>query len=139
MLSASEEVIVTEGVTIGLTVVVMELLVAVGVAKQVSSEVITTETVCPFVSEVVVKVFEAVLLPTLLPLTRHWYKGEVPPLIGVAVNVTELPAQIVLSASSETIDTVGVKLGLTVIGISELTAVAEVTQVKLEVNSTDTS
>ena len=30
---------------------------------------------------------------TLLPLTFHWYAGEVPPLVGVAVKVTDVPAQ----------------------------------------------
>ena len=42
----------------------------------------------------------------------HWYTGVVPPLIGVAVKVTEVPAQtgLVLAA----IVTLAVKIGLTV-------------------------
>ena len=30
-------------------------------------------------------------MPALIPLTFHWYAGVVPPLVGVAVKVTELP------------------------------------------------
>jgi len=33
------------------------------------------------------------LVPELVPLTFHWYDGVVPPLTGVAVNVTDVPAQ----------------------------------------------
>jgi len=33
------------------------------------------------------------LVPALVPLTFHWYDGVVPPLAGVAVNVTDVPAQ----------------------------------------------
>ena len=32
-------------------------------------------------------------MPTFTPLTFHWYTGDVPPLVGVAVNVTFVPAQ----------------------------------------------
>ena len=37
---------------------------------------------------------------TLLPLTFHWYPGAVPPLTPVAVNVTEVPAQIGFSEAA---------------------------------------
>ena len=30
---------------------------------------------------------------TFVPLTFHWYDGDDPPLVGVAVNVTCVPAQ----------------------------------------------
>jgi hypothetical protein len=33
-------------------------------------------------------VYTALLVPTLVPFTFHWYTGEVPPLTGVAVNET---------------------------------------------------
>jgi hypothetical protein len=33
------------------------------------------------------------LVPAFAPLTFHWYDGVVPPLVGVAENVTEVPAQ----------------------------------------------
>ena len=35
-------------------------------------------------------------VPTLLPLTFHWYTGVVPPLVGVAENPTLVPAQTAL-------------------------------------------
>ena len=34
-------------------------------------------------------------LPTLLPFFFHWYDGDVPPLVGVAVKVTDEPEQMV--------------------------------------------
>ena len=42
----------------------------------------------------------------------HWYAGVVPPLIGVAVKVTEVPVQ--TGFTSGAIDTPAVKIGLTV-------------------------
>jgi hypothetical protein len=33
------------------------------------------------------------LLPTGLPFRNHWYVGELPPFVGVAVKVTDVPAQ----------------------------------------------
>ena len=33
------------------------------------------------------------MVPALVPFTFHWYRGNVPSLAGVAVNVTELPEQ----------------------------------------------
>ena len=44
-------------------------------------------------------------------------------MVGVAVNVTLVPAQIVLSASLDTILTLGTKTGLTVVVIPELVPV----------------
>ena len=48
------------------------------------------------------------MVPTFVPLSFHWYAGVVPPLVGVAVNVTLVPEQIALSASLEVIATDGV-------------------------------
>ena len=42
----------------------------------------------------------------------HWYVGVVPPLVGVAVNVTFVPAQKVVALAP--IFTLAVKIGLTV-------------------------
>jgi hypothetical protein len=50
--------------------------------------------------------------PTLLPLTFHWYSGAVPPFVGVAVNVTEEPEQIVVALAA--IDTLTNCIGFTV-------------------------
>ena len=33
------------------------------------------------------------MVPVFDPLTFHWYEGAVPPLIGLAVNITEVPTQ----------------------------------------------
>ena len=30
---------------------------------------------------------------TVVLFTRHWYAGDVPPLVGVAVNITDVPEQ----------------------------------------------
>ena len=44
-------------------------------------------------------VYEYVVLfvPTSDPFTFHWYTGVVPPFTGVAVKVTEVPAQILFA------------------------------------------
>jgi hypothetical protein len=76
----------------------------------VALEVNTTVTTLPFVSVVVVNVLTELLLPTFKPFTLHWYNGDEPPLVGVAVNVTELPAQIVFPGFAEIL-TEGVKMG----------------------------
>src|SRR6478736_707892 len=51
-----------------------------------------TVTTSPSLNVVVVNLSESVPLST--PLTCHWYDGLLPPLVGVAVNVTEVPLQI---------------------------------------------
>lgn len=33
------------------------------------------------------------MVPALAPLTFHWYAGVVPPFVGVAVKVTDVPEQ----------------------------------------------
>ncbi len=48
------------------------------------------------------------MVPTLPPFNFHWYDGVVPPLVGVAVKVTLVPEQILLSASLDAIETAGV-------------------------------
>ena len=37
--------------------------------------------------------YDGLLVPTFAPFTIHWYAGVVPPLVGVAVKVTEVPVQ----------------------------------------------
>ena len=77
--------------TAGFTVMVMPVLVP----AQPAEEVTITETTSLLFNVLVVKMFDAEL-NTLDPFTRKSY--VVAP-DGVAVKVTELPAQIVLSAS----------------------------------------
>ena len=66
------------------------------------------------------------LLPTLVPLSLHWYTGAGPPFTGVAVNVTFVPAQIAVCDAE--IVTVGETYWLMVIVITLLVAVGVGTQ-----------
>jgi hypothetical protein len=75
--------------------------------------------------------------PTFAPFLCHWYVG-VPPLVGVAVNVTLVPKQIVLPGAAEML-TEGVTLAVTVIVIVLLLTVGVVTQVILLVIVTSTT
>ena len=72
------------------TTTVMLLLVAGLAVKQgVAFEVITTRTTSLLFNELVEKVL--LFVPTFAPFTCHWYDGVVPPFVGVAVNVTDVP------------------------------------------------
>src|ERR1035437_8194 len=77
---------------VGLTVIVIALDVAGLPVTPAKFEVITHVITCPLVNvEVVyVELFE----PTFEPFTFHWYIGVVPPFVGVAVKVTELPEHV---------------------------------------------
>ena len=39
-------------------------------------------------------------VPTFVPFNFHWKKGVAPPLVGVAVNVTFVPVQIVVAEAA---------------------------------------
>ena len=84
---------VTDGTTRSFTVIVIWLLVTVGDDGQIAFVVITTVTLSVFTKELLEKV--GLFVPTSTPFTFHWYDGFVPPFVGVAVNVTDVPAQIV--------------------------------------------
>jgi hypothetical protein len=75
----------------------------------VAFDVITQVTAALFVN--VVEVYVVELDPTLVPFTFHWYEGVVPPLVGVAVKVTEVPEQMVVAVAA--IETLAVRVGLT--------------------------
>jgi hypothetical protein len=82
----------------------------------VAFDVITTVTTSLFVNAAVVYV--ALVAPTIsLPFSFHWYDGAVPPLVGVAVNVTLVPAQIVLLVAFDTMLTLAGRFGLTMVVI----------------------
>jgi len=87
------------------------LLVAVVGDAQMALLVTTTDTTSPSTKLVVVNV--ALLLPDGVAFTNHAYVGEAPALVGVAVNVTEVPAQIG-DATSAAMLTDGATNGLTV-------------------------
>ena len=61
--------IVTAGVTIAFTVMVIALDVAVDVLRQVALDVITQVTICPLVNDEEVNV--ALLAPAFVPFTFH--------------------------------------------------------------------
>ena len=100
------------GEEVPVTVMVIELEVAVVVDKQDALLVSTQVTICPLVSVVV----EYVLLfvPTFVPFTFHWYDGVAPPLVGTAVNVTFDPEQMLFPGFAEIV-TEGVTNAVTVI------------------------
>ena len=107
-------------------------LVAEAGTAQVAFDVITQVTTAPLVSVVVVYV--ALLVPTLVPLTFHWYAGALPPLVGVAVKVTDAPEADGFVPAVMAILTAGATDGLTVMVIALLLALGVVAQDELEVN-----
>jgi hypothetical protein len=118
---------VTPGVTLELTVIVIGVLVAVGVVVQVALLVMITLTWSLFARVVVVKV-DDVCPATGVPFICHSYVGAAPPLVGVAVKVTFVPTQIEVWLAET--DTDGVTL-VTVIVIGVLVAVVVVVQAAL--------
>jgi len=97
----------TVGVRFGLTVIVMALDDAVVDAKQVPPVMVISQvTELPLVKVVLTYVFDDVFC-TLVPPTLKLYITVPPPmLLAVAVNVTEVPEQIV-SPGLAAIETVG--------------------------------
>ena len=69
----------------------------------------------------------------LFPFTFHWYDGEVPPLVGVAVKVTDVPAHTGLTDAP--IDTLTGRLEVTDIVRAFEVAGFPVMQVAFEVSS----
>ena len=134
VLSASEELILTLTGKFAFTVVVIVFDVAGFPEVHTSLEVNTTFTTSPFASAVVVYV--ALLVPTSTLFFFHWYEGVEPPLVGVAVKVTEVPAQIILSASEELILTLTARFGFTVVVIPVAVTTVPDEQVALEVIAT---
>jgi len=116
-LSASLDIMLTLAGRFGLTVVVIGIDVASDAIKHgVAFDIITTVTTSLFVNAAVVYV--ALVAPTIsLPFSFHWYDGDVPPLVGVAVNVTLVPAQIVLFVAFDTMLTLAGRFGLTMVVI----------------------
>jgi hypothetical protein len=69
----------------------------------------------------------------VIPFLNHWYTGVDPPLVGVAVKVTELPAQQGLFDTVIRIET-GAE-GMTLIVMEFEVAGFPVAQLRLEVNT----
>jgi hypothetical protein len=89
------------------------LLVAVAGVAHIAFEVSITLTTWPLVKVVLVKILLVVGVPWLTPFICHWYSGLVPPLVGVALKVTDVLLQI--EVAEATILTEGVTKGFTVI------------------------
>jgi hypothetical protein len=125
-----------DGTRIGLTVIVVATLVTLAELGHAAPLTIVTVIALPFTSVDDVKVFP--VWPGWGTLfTFHWYvgPGAKPPLLGIAVNVTEVPAQIA-PTGFELIVTLGTTTGLTVIVDVALVAAAVVTHERLEVITT---
>ena len=123
--------ILTEGVTVGLTVIVSALEVAVvGLAQAallVSVQVMTSMFASPLSAYVGP-------VPTAVPFLRHWYAGDAPPFRAVAVKVTGVLLQIVVPGFAAML-TEGVTVGVTdIVSVFEVT-VAGVAQAALLVSS----
>ena len=69
-------------------------------------------------------------MPTFVLLTFHWKIGEVPPLVGVAVNVTFVPVQ--TGFCDGTTETLTGRFGLTIMTIVSDVAGLFVIQVVLD-------
>jgi len=122
MVVAEAEILTLTGELV-VTVVLIVFDVAGFPVTQVSLEVRTTYTASPFDKVEVVYVF--VPVPTADPPSYHWYAGVAPPLVGVAVNVTELPSQIEPEgeAAIETLTGTAVRLvSVTVFEVGEVLA-----------------
>ena len=72
------------------TFIVMVFDVAGFPVAQVMPDVSMQVTLSPLINVELVKVDP---IPELLPFTCHWNDGLPPPLVGVAVNVTDVPVQ----------------------------------------------
>ena len=80
----------------GLTVMQIVLEVAGFPEAQTRFEARTHIIQSPF-SGVYVNI--GLFAPTMIPFTFHWYTGVVPPFVGVAVNVTDVPLQMGLAVA----------------------------------------
>ena len=69
----------------------------------------------------------------MVPFTFHWYAGDAPPFVGVAVKVTEVPAQTGLAEAA--IDMLTGSSGFTVMVTVLEVAGLPVVQVSLEVST----
>lgn len=103
-------VINNEGVTDWVTFIVMALLATVAVVIHAALLVIWQVTTSPFSK--LDTVYVGLLVPTVVVPRFHTYTGVVPPLVGVAVKVTDVPEQIAVADAA--ILTEGVIIGLTV-------------------------
>ena len=120
----------------GLIVMVIVFEVAGLPETQVALEVITTETTSLLIRVVEEKV--GLLVPVFTPFNFHWYEGAVPPLTGVAVKVTEVPAQIAPEGASAMLTLAGRFVLTTMVIVFDVAGFPE-THVAFEVITTETT
>src|ERR1017187_3302458 len=94
--------------------------------EEVSTQLTTSEFANALLEQVLL------FVPTLLPFSFHWYEGETPPFVGVAVKVTLVPEQTVLEVFAAIL-TEGVTLPVTLIVTVFELAVDDVIHAALEV------
>jgi hypothetical protein len=82
-------------------------------------------------------VYVAEFVPTIALFLYHWYEGVVPPFVGVAVKVTEVPAHTGFALAA--IETLAGRELFTVIVMMLLVAGLPVTHVALDVITTFTA
>jgi hypothetical protein len=102
-------------------------------AGQAGSEIRVTLTWLPITNVALLKT--GLLTPVLTPLTLHWSVGVGPGLVGIAVNVTLVPAQIG-PAGTGLIETEGAGKGFTTITTGGETALLVFTQTEFDVSET---
>jgi hypothetical protein len=116
---------------LGFTVITILFDVTGFSTVQVRSEVKLQVTISPWTRAALVYV--VLLEPTLAPFSFHWYTGVAPPLVGVAVKVTLVPAQMVVAEAAML--TEGVAFAVTVIVMALEVAGLPVAQPSLEVST----
>ena len=118
----------TLAVRVELTVMVMGFEVAGLPDTHVALEVITQLITSPLFNDELMYVL--LFVPVFAPFSFHWYEG-VPPFAGVAVKVTDVPAQIVVALAAML--SAGTTTGFTVIVIVFDVAVVGVAHGAVEV------
>ncbi len=88
-----ELVMLTDGVTVGVTVSVIVLLLAVVVVRQ-DVLLVMVHVIASLLTRDEVEYVLLVAPDMAVPFFFHWYVGVVPPLVGVAVKVTDVPEQL---------------------------------------------
>jgi hypothetical protein len=117
---------------VALTVIEIEFPFAEEEVWQALFAVIVTVTASPFDRDDELYVDE--LVPMFPPFSFHWYEGEDPPFVGVAVNVAEDPAHMLLDDADT--ETLGVTLDITALEMPELLALEAVWQALFAVITT---
>jgi hypothetical protein len=81
------------------TDMVIEFEAAGLLVEHMSDDVMIQVTTSPLPTDVAIKADEFV--PAMIPFNCHWYTGLLPPLMGVAVNVTLSPEQMLFPGLAE--------------------------------------